>query len=614
VSCPPGGRRAYLPELTIARRGLKGVGATEGVAIGPAHLMVARVMVAERRILRADRDAELARLGAALQAADEQLQGVLDYLNGLSADGKALVETQRLMLRSPEIEGEARRMIADEALAAEWAVTRAMDRIRATFAELPDPFFRARGADFEAVGERLVRVLLNLPEIRPGTGARRGAIAVCTELTPLDPYQLQRAGIVGIVSEQGGKTSHAALVARDLGLPYVAGIKNLAVRVHPNVRLIVDGSRGEVVLDPDEETIAAYRSRMAMSQQRLRGLSSLRDLPAATRDGARIQLAANVESVAGIVTARSRGADGIGLMRTEFLYLDRTDLPSEEEQYADVLAALRAAEGIPVTFRTLDLGGDKLPASLRIATGPNPALGLRSIRFSLERPDIFRTQLRALYRAASHGPMRLMLPLVSGVTELERATAICDDVARAVAHVRQKDQEAAATDVAPPVPLGVMIETPSAALTADHLAARCAFLSLGTNDLIQYAFAADRGNDDVADLYQPMHPAVLRLIEMVVDAARTACVPLSICGDMASDPMLTWLLIGLGLTELSMDAASIPVIKAIVRASRLADAQALAQEALTLQSEVAVRELVERRMTEQLPAEMTLWRPEELGR
>ncbi len=570
--------------------------------------MMARVMVAERRILRADREAELARLTTALQAADDQLQGVRNYLNGISTDGNALIETQRLMLRSPEIEGAARRMIADEALAAEWAVTRALDHIRATFAELPDPFFRARGADFEAVGERLVRVLLDLPEIRPGTGARRGAIAVCYELTPLDPYQLQRAGIVGIVSERGGKTSHAALVARDLGLPYVAGIKNLGVHVHPNVRLIVDGSRGEIVLDPDEEMVAGYRSRAASSQQRLLSLSSLRDLPAVTRDGARIQLAANVESVAGIVAARARGADAIGLMRTEFLYLDRTDLPSEEEQYTDALAALRAAEGIPVTFRTLDLGGDKLPASLRIATGSNPALGLRSIRFSLERPDVFRTQLRALYRAASHGSIRLMLPLVSGVTELERATAICDDVAGAVAHLRHKTQESAEAEVGPPVPLGVMIETPSAALTADHLAGRCAFLSLGTNDLIQYAFAADRGNDDVADLYQPMHPAVLRLIKMVVDAARAAAVPLSICGDMASDPMLTWLLIGLGLTELSMDPASIPVIKSIVRASRLADAEALAQEALSLQSEVAVRALVERSMTEHLSAETPIWR------
>jgi phosphotransferase system enzyme I (PtsI) len=581
----------------VAGRHLKGTGASGGLAIGPVHLLVARVSVAERRILRADRETELAHLTTALGAADEQLAGLLRYLDGRSADGEALIEAQRLMLRSPEIEGETRRMISDEALAAEWAVTRAMERVRATFAALPDPFFRARGADFEAVGERLVRVLLGLPEIRPGAGARKGSIAVCFELTPLDPYQLERAGVIGIVSERGGKTSHAALVARDLGLPYVAGIKNLGAHVPPDATLIVDGSRGEVILDPDEETLAAYRLRMASGNQRSLALASLRDLPSITLDGAPIRLAANVESVAGITAARAAGAEAIGLMRTEFLYLDRTDLPSEEEQYADALSVLRAAEGIPVTFRTLDLGGDKLPAALRISTGANPALGMRSTRFSLERPDIFRAQLRALYRASTQAPMRLMLPLVSGVTELERAFVICHDVAASLGRRGAVGGEA-------PVPLGVMIETPSAALTADHLARHCDFLSLGTNDLIQYAFAADRDNDDVAHLYQPLHPAVLRLLKTVIDAALAAGIPLSICGDMASDPMLTWILVGLGLRELSMDPASIPLVKSVIRASRLADMEALVQEALTLENELLVTQLVERRMRERLPAEM----------
>ena len=583
----------------LAGRHFKGIAASGGVAIGPAHLLVNRAAVAERRILRADREAELARLTTALRAADEQLDGLRQYLQGRSADGEALIEVQRLMLRSPEIEGETRRMIADEALAAEWAVTRAMENVRATFAALPDPFFRARGADFEAVGERLVRVLLGLPEIRPGAGARKGSIAVCFELTPLDPYQLERAGVIGIVSERGGKTSHAALVARDLGIPYVAGIKNLGAHVPPDATLIVDGSHGELVFEPDAETLVRYQSSMAVGRQRSLALTSLRDLPSITLDDVRVHLAANVESVAGISAARAAGAESIGLMRTEFLYLDRTDLPSEEEQYTDAVSALRAAEGIVVTFRTLDLGGDKLPAALRIATGANPALGMRSMRFSLERPDIFRTQLRALYRASAHAPMRLMLPLVSGVTELERAIAISDDVASALGRKGN-----VIIGQGSPVPLGVMIETPSAALTADHLARRCAFLSLGTNDLMQYAFAADRDNDDVAYLYQPLHPAMLRLLKTVIDAARLVGVPLSICGDMASDPMLTWILVGLGLRELSMDPSSIPLVKSVVRASNMAEAEALAAEALTLESEVQVGELVGRRMTERLPAEV----------
>jgi phosphoenolpyruvate-protein phosphotransferase (PTS system enzyme I) len=589
-----------LATLMVAGRRLKGVAAAGGLAIGPAHLLVARVAVAERRILRADREAELARFTAAQTAGEEQLEGLRRFLDGRSADGEALIDAQRLMLRSPEIDGETRRMIADEALAAEWAVTRAMDRVRTTFAGLPDPFFRARGADFEAVGERLIRVLLGLPEIRPGAGARRGSIAVCFELTPLDPYQLERAGVVGVVSERGGKTSHAALVARDLGLPYVAGIKNLAAHVPPDAALIVDGSLGEVIVDPDEAAVASYRSKLSTSRHRFDALGSLRDLPTVTRDGVRIQLAANVESVAGISAARAHGAEAIGLFRTEFLYLGRTDLPSEDEQYGDAVAALRAAAGIPITFRTLDLGGDKLPAALRISTGPNPALGMRSTRFLLERPDIFRTQLRALYRASSEAPMRIMLPLVSGITELERALAICEDVAASI-------RTLPGSTGAPAVPLGVMVETPSAALTADHLLQRCAFLSLGTNDLIQYVFAADRDNDDVAHLYQPLHPAVLRLIKMVVEAARGAGVPISVCGDMGSDPMLTWILIGLGLRELSMDAAAIPVIKAIIRASDLADAESLTREALALESEVQIRNVVQRRLRDRLPADVAAW-------
>jgi phosphoenolpyruvate-protein phosphotransferase (PTS system enzyme I) len=574
----------------------KGIGASGGVALGPAHLMRARVAVAERRILRADRETELARLSAALDAADEQLVGIRRFLDRRSPDGEALVDAQRLMLRSPEIEGETRRMITDEALAAEWAVTRAIERIRATFAALSDPFFRARGADFEAVGERLVRVLLGLPENRPGAGATKGSIAVCFELMPLDPYQLQKAGVVAIVSERGGKTSHAALVARALGLPYVVGIKNLAARVLPDVELIVDGSRGEVIVEPDEDTLASYRSRMARGGQRSIALASLRDLPSITQDGVPVHLAANIESVAGATAARAAGAEAIGLMRTEFLYLDRADLPSEEEQHADALSVLRAAEGIPVTFRTLDLGADKLPASLQIATGANPALGMRSTRFLLERPDVFRTQLRALYRASSKAPLRLMLPLVSGVTELEQAAAICDDVAGSL---RRKGDLGSA-----PVPLGVMIETPNAAMTSDHLARRCSFLSLGTNDLIQYTFAADRDNDDVAQLYQPLHPAVLRLLKAVVNAASDAGVPLSICGDMASDPTLTWVLIGLGLRVLSMDPRSIALVKSVILATRMAEAEALTREALALESEIQVRELVARRLAEALPAEL----------
>jgi phosphotransferase system enzyme I (PtsI) len=282
------------------------------------------------------------------------------------------------------------------------------------------------------------------------------------------------------------------------------------------------------------------------------------------------------------------GAESIGLFRTEFLYLERADLPSEQEQFEDAVAALRAARGLPITFRTLDVGADKLPLSVTIPAGPNPALGIRSTRFSLQRPDILKRQLRALYRASATGPLRFMFPLVSGLDELKRLRAVCDEVRGELGAERTAHDGAAA--------LGVMIETPSAALTADHLARRCDFLSVGTNDLIQYTFAADRENGDVAHLHQPLHPAVLRTLKALIETARAAGLPISICGDMAGDPFLTWILVGLGFRELSMDRDRLPLVKAIVRGSSVEEAEALVREALAMEEAGEVAELLRSRL------------------
>ena len=573
----------------------RGMGASRGIGIGPAHLMDVRVEIGERRILRNDRDAELGHLDAALAAADGQLDRLQRQVDGEhGGGGHEFIEAHRLMLRSPELAGESRRLITDECFAAEWAVSQALERIRSIFARLDDPYFRDRGGDFEVVGERLLRVLIGLPELRPGAGAPRGGVVVGTDLSPLDPFHLHSAGVVALVSESGGATSHAAIMARVFGLPYVVGVRHLSGRVRPGATLIVDGTRGEVIVDPDEACLRSYRLRVEAQRDRDKELLSTRSLPSVTRDGARIHLGANVESIAGLSAAVSGGAESIGLFRTEFLYLERPDLPTEDEQMQDALSALRAVDGLPVTFRTLDLGADKLPLAVKIPTGANPALGIRSVRFSLQRPDILRAQLRALYRASAAAPLRIMFPLVSSVTELKQLRAVCEEV-RA-----QLGAEGVAHD--PATALGVMIETPSAALTADHLAQRCDFLSVGTNDLIQYSFAADRENDDVAYLYQPLHPAVLRTLKSLVEAARAAGIPISICGDMAGDPFLTWILIGLGLRELSMDPDRIPLVKAVVRGSSLVEAEELATEALRLDDEVEIGELVRSRLGERFAA------------
>ena len=550
----------------------RGEGASRGIAVGPAHLLAAKVTVAERRILRRDRAAEIAHLEEGIGSADEQLDHLQRQLADQKGAGPDLVQAHRLMLRSPEIAGEARRLILEECCAAEWAVTRALDDIRAAFVRIQDPYFRERGGDFEAVGERLIRVLLGLPELRADEGTPAGSIAIGTDLAPLDPFHLHAAGVAGIVTDGGGKTSHTAIIARALALPYVVGVRHISSRVLPGTLVVVDGARGDVVVDPSEDALRTYRARAAAQHQRDAQLLAEKDLPAVTTDGVSVHLGANVESLLGVEAITAAGADGIGLFRTEFLYLERATLPTEEEQYRDALAVLKAVGGLPVTFRTLDLGGDKLPLAIKMPEGPNPALGVRSIRFSLEQPTIFRTQLRALYRASVSGPTRIMLPLVTSVGELRDALAIC-------ARVRgELDAEGVAYDTR--LPLGIMLETPSAALTVDLLARYADFFSLGTNDLIQYTCAADRENVDVAHLREPLEPAVLRLLKQAIDAAARAQRPISICGDMASDPSLTWLLLGLGLRDLSMEPHAIPMVKSIIRRSSLADAVAFAARAL----------------------------------
>jgi phosphotransferase system enzyme I (PtsI) len=567
----------------------RGVGASRGIAIGPAHVTEVRVSVAERRILRHDREAELARLETASSAAEQQLDRLRRQLVTVpGGTGLEIIDLHCLILRSPELAGEAKRLINDECLAAEWAVTRALEQIRATFARLDDPYFRERASDFDAATDRLLRVLIGLPELRPDANMPRGAIAVAVDIGPLDVFHLRASGIEGIVGESGGPTSHAAIIARDFGLPYVVGARAITAKVRPGAAMIVDGSRGEVIVDPDEATLRAFRARTTAERERDRRLSATRSLASVTSDGVAVHLGANVESLAGVSAAFAAGAESVGLFRTEFLYLERPDLPSEQEQYEDAVAALRAAHGQPITFRTLDLGADKLPPSVKIPPGPNPALGIRSTRFSLLRPDILRRQLRALYRASAVGPLRFMFPLVSCVDELKQLRVACDEVRAELAGERIAHDGAAA--------LGVMIETPSAALTADHLARRCDFLSVGTNDLIQYMFAADRENGDVAHLHQPLHPAVLRTLKALVEAARDAEVPISICGDMAGDPFLTWVLVGLGFRELSMDRDRLPLVKAIVRGSSVGEAEAAVREALTMEDAADVADLLRGRL------------------
>jgi phosphotransferase system enzyme I (PtsI) len=474
-------------------------------------------------------------------------------------------------------------------------VRKALDQIQAVFERIEDPYFRDRKSDVAVVGERLLRNLVGVGDSASPEEAPKGSIAIAHELSPADAAQLGRAEAAGFCTEGGGRTSHTAIVARALGLPYVVGVEGLGRRAWSGMTVVIDGARGEVILDPDAAALRRYEQRADAHRSRSQRLDAIRDVAAQTSDGTAIHLHANIEMLEEIPIAVDLGAEAVGLFRTEFLYLERADLPSEDEQYAHAVAALKSVGGRTVTFRTLDLGGDKLPPSVRIPCGTNPAMGLRSIRYSLRREDVFRTQLRALYRAGAVGPMQILFPLISGVAELRAAKRLCEQVS--------EELEREGTPHAAKIPLGVMIETPSAATIADLLAAECDFLSIGTNDLIQYSLAADREDEHVGYLYHPLHPAILRVLRQIVVASERSGCPVAMCGDMAGDAMLTWVLIGLGLRNLSMAPRQIPVVKSIVRATLLPDAERLLAQALTMATETEIEELVYTGMRKRFPLE-----------
>lgn len=578
-------------------RKLVGVPASPGIAVGLAHLFGFGVEVRERHVGADEIDEELRRLDRALAVSDGQLERIQKQIAAQEAGEHqfGILEAHRLMLMDPHLVDEARKLIRQDASSAEWAVRSTLDRIQAVFERIEDPYFRERRSDVASVGHRLLSNLLGLAQ-EGVDQIPKGGVVYGHDLSPADVTQLGRAGVGGLFTETGGRTSHTAVVSRALALPYVVGIPSVADHVRPGMQVIVDGNRGEVILEPDAGALALYEARAARDLARAHRLAESHQSPAVTLDGTRIHLAANVELLEEVPTSVELGAESIGLFRTEFLYLERSTLPTEEEHFEHAVAALKTLQGRQATFRTLDLGGDKLPLSIRMPAGSNPALGLRSIRFSLAQRDLFKAQLRALYRAAALAPLRILFPMISGVGELRAVKAICQEVC--------EELRAGGVSHNPLAPLGVMIETPSAALTVDLLARECDFLSVGTNDLIQYALAADRQDEHVGYLYHPLHPAILRILRQIVAGARLAGKPVAMCGDMAGDPMFVWVLLGIGLRDLSMAPRQIPLVKSIIRSTRLADAEALVATAEGLATETEVEDLVTRAMEGQFPVEL----------
>jgi len=557
---------------------LVGIGASPGIAIGRCWPVDRRkVRTPKRRLGPEEVEGELSRFKVALELSDEQLEEVrrkVEAEDQGGSDHTAIIDMHRMMLKDEMLVLEAQGLIRGERINAEWAVKRAVRKIKAAFSDAADEYFKERRADVDFVGERVIKNLLgqqvDVEETPPD-----GAIIVAHDLSPADTALLLHDRKVGaFVTDAGAKTSHTAIVARALEVPAVVAVGRITALADRGDWIVVDGARGVVIINPTPGERADYEVARERFLEHERELLRTRDLPATTQDELTVRLAGNIEFAEEVPSLLSHGGEAVGLYRTEFLYLQREQLPTEEEHYLDARRILESLAPRPVTIRTFDLGGDKLPAGLR-SHAENPALGLRAIRYCLRQPDMFRAQLRGLLRASQHGNLKLMFPMISGINELRAAK-------RAMMEVRDELRREGLEVPIPPV--GIMIELPSAALISDRLAKECDFFSIGTNDLIQYTIGIDRQNKDVAYLYKPLHLAVLRMLKLVCDNARDAGIPVSMCGEMAGDPMNALVLLGLGVNELSMNGGSIPLVKRVIRAARAEDGRALAQRLLALTS------------------------------
>ncbi len=580
-----GGRGDESRKIEIRR---VGVAVSAGIAIGRAFL-VGRDLIKEPRyhVELDDVEAEVARLHRAIAASDRQLEKIKGKLAASQGESDFhIITAHQLMVKDEHLVDAAVGYIKDESINAEWALRKAVDDIRGVFDAIEDDYFRERRSDIDFVGERVLRNLLGKE-----TGPLQpppDAIVVAYDLSPADTAQLHKQAVAGLITDAGGKTSHTAIIARAHEIPAVVGLEDVTEVVEDDDLLIVDGGGGVVIINPAPSTVAEYRDQQRREVAIEAVLLGNRDLPARTKDGAEIQLLANIDGAEEIDDAVAHGAVGVGLYRTEYLFMVGDVVPDESTHYQTAVEVLRRMAGRPVTIRTFDLGADKLAGFLEEAKldEANPALGLRSTRLCLADlgRDLFRSQLRGLLRASAHGPLRIMFPMISGVAELRAVKAVLEEV--------KTELRASAVAFDEAIKVGIMIEMPSAALIADMLAREADFFSIGTNDLIQYTMAVDRVNELVSYLYEPLHPALLRLLRDTGRAAREAGIPVSLCGEMAGDPVVAPVLVGLGLTELSMSAVAIPEVKGVLRATTLTDLERLVERVMLLPTAQEIREAV----------------------
>ena len=541
----------------------EGLGVSPGVGIGPVHVRESgEIQVFEVQIAAGKVGGELERFETAVAKAQRQLgklRAKAERLHGAAAEELGyLLEAHIQMLASSRLLGGVERRIREAKVNAEAAVMAEITAIAHSFEEMNDPYLSARATDVREVGVRVIRNLTDR-EFRSFADLKANSIIIAEEITPADTALMDPKLIGGFATVLGGAESHTAIMARSLGLPAVLGVADLMSRLKPGQPVIVDGTNGLVIVEPSKARLEEYRVRRQALLREARALSRLRDVSAETRDGELVSLQANLEFPREVGQAVANGAEGVGLLRTEFLFMNREDLPDEDEQFESLRQVVEGMAGQPVTARTLDIGGEKLGITLGydLEQATNPALGLRAIRLALKERKLLETQLAAMLRAGAHGPLRILLPMISSVSEVHEVRKTLNAVARRLKRRGVK--------IADPLPqLGVMIEIPGAALAADALAKAADFFAIGTNDLTMYTLAIDRGDEGVAYLYNPLHPAVLRLIQFSIEAALRARIPISVCGEMAGDPRFTALFLGLGVRDLSMTANALPRVKSRV--------------------------------------------------
>ncbi|MFA5200094.1 MAG: phosphoenolpyruvate--protein phosphotransferase [Candidatus Omnitrophota bacterium] len=568
---------------------LKGIAAAGGISIGPAYKLGAEEFtVFKEPITWEDIPLQIQLFEEALIKTRREIIELQKRISlDMGQEEAQIFDAHLLVLEDRMLIEEVISRLKKEQLNVAYIFSEVLKKYISVFLKIEDEYLKERTADINDVGKRILRNLLG--KEKKGLGEiKEKAVIVAHDLSPSETVAMHTKNVAAFVTDIGGKTSHTAIMAKSLEIPAVVGLETVTSKVNPGDLIIVDGTSGVVIIDPDEETLSSYRQKLESLKGFTEKFLSVKDLDSVTTDGRQVLINANIEFPDEVPSVKLHGSQGIGLYRTEFFYMNRRDSPTEEEHYQAYKYVAEEMNPHPVIIRTLDIGGDKFLSQFRIPHEMQPFLGWRAIRFCLARPDIFKLQLRAILRASVHGNLKLMYPMISGVEELKQANALLEE---AKEELRKKGQV-----FNDKIKVGVMIEVPSAAMTADILAKEANFFSIGTNDLIQYSLAVDRANEKVAYLYEPAHPAVLRLIRTVIDAAHQAGIKVGMCGEMAGDPSLALILLGLGLDEFSMPPQVIPELKYIIRAVSYKDSQNFADEIMKLSTGTEVEEYAQEKV------------------